>query len=94
MQHFMQQQHALIASYALPSLQVNHFFLFLFLFILNCCHSFLFLGMEGVSRNVVVGGFESGSIRIWDAWDLNFLCELKEGGHTSPVTGNTHLILI
>ena len=44
--------------------------------------------MEGVCRNTVIGGFESGSIRVWDAWDLSFLCELKDG-HASPVTALT-----
>jgi len=41
-------------------------------------------GMEGICRNVIVGGLLSGSFRIWDAWDLNFIVQL-EGGHKSPI---------
>ncbi len=42
-------------------------------------------GMEGVCRNVIVGGLQSGNLRIWDTWDLTLLVQL-EGGHKSPVT--------
>jgi hypothetical protein len=42
-------------------------------------------GMEGVARNVIVGGLASGSIRIWNAWDLALLKQL-DGGHKSPVS--------
>lgn len=42
-------------------------------------------GMEGVSRNVIVTGLQTGSIKIWNAWDLTFLVQL-DSGHKAPVT--------
>jgi hypothetical protein len=45
-------------------------------------------GTEGISRNVVVGGLAGGSVRMWDAFDLRFVHELREDAMSakSPVT--------
>jgi len=43
-------------------------------------------GTEGTSRNVVICGLSSGSIKIWDAFDLTFLTEIKNDRESSPVT--------
>ena len=46
-------------------------------------------GMEGVSRNVVFGGGASGTLFIWDLWDLapiepEKVDKLRK--HTAPIT--------
>ncbi|ELR13959.1 Beige/BEACH domain containing protein [Acanthamoeba castellanii str. Neff] len=43
-------------------------------------------GTEGLSRNVVICGLDSGTIKIWDAFDLSFLSEMKNEKETSPIT--------
>jgi hypothetical protein len=47
-------------------------------------------GTEGLSRNVVICGLDSGTIKIWDAFDLSFLSEMKNEKETSPSTHHHH----
>lgn len=48
-------------------------------------------GTEGLSRNVVICGLGSGTIKIWDAFDLTFLSEMKNEKETSPSTASCFL---
>jgi hypothetical protein len=39
---------------------------------------------------VVICGLDSGTIKIWDAFDLSFLSEMKNEKETSPSTHHPH----